>query len=156
LNGCEVRNWLNKVDGDVRWTTQWLGTEADAMAAQVTLDYLMNQISNLAMTYQKGGKRTRKQMNDFRFGAAVEIARSIRAIVWNQEKAHATGTGEPGELTVVSKRQAVQLRFGVKYRGGSGRGVGSGFGHGAAAGRGVGVRESVRQGSAPLRIGGAA
>lgn len=150
LNGCEVRNWWKMGYG---WTTQWLGTPADCAAAEATLEYLIKQISQLALVYKRGGNRTRKQMNDFRFGAACEIAKSMREIVWNQEAAHRAGNGDAGELMVVSKRQSIQVKFDVKYGGGSARRVGDGYGAGRAAGSGVGARESVR-GSAPLRLRG--
>ena len=122
---------------------------ADALAAEMCLDYLIQQVNQLAKTYQAGGQRTRMEMTDFRTGASAEISRTIDQIVREQETAHAANTGDPGELMVVSKRQAIRARFDVRYGTRRGRAVGDGYATGKAAARGVGVRRSVHGSGGP-------
>jgi len=128
---------------------QWLGTVADALAAEMCLDYLIQQVNRLVKTYQAGGQRTRMEMTDFRTGATAEISRTLDQIVREQETAHAANTGDPRELMVVSKRQAIRARFDVRYGTRRGRAVGDGYTTGEAAAKGVGVRRSVHGSGGP-------
>jgi hypothetical protein len=79
------------------------------------LEYLIQQANQLAKNYQAGGQRIRMDMTDFRTGATAEISRTIDQIFKEQETAHAANTGDPAELMVVSKRQAIRARFDVRY-----------------------------------------
>ena len=147
LHGCEARRgWCEEAQAH---RVQWLGTVADALAAEMCLDYLIQQVNQLAKTYQAGGQRTRMEMTDFRTGASTEISRTIDQIVREQETAHAANTGDPGELMVVSKRQAIRARFDVRYGTRRGRAVGDGYATGKAAAKGVGVRRSVHGAGGP-------
>ena len=147
LHGCEVRReWCEEAQAH---RLQWLGTVADALAAEMCLDYLIQQVNQLAKIYQAGGQRTRMEMTDFRTGATAEISRTIDQIVEDQETAHAANTGDPGELMVVSKRQAIRARFDVRYGTRRGRAVGDGYATGKAAAKGVGVRRSVHGSGGP-------
>ena len=147
LHGCEARRgWCEEAQAH---RVQWLGTVADALAAEMCLDYLIQQVNQLAKTYRAGGQRSRMEMTDFRTGASTEISRTIDQIVREQETAHAANTGDPGELMVVSKRQAIRARFDVRYGTRRGRAVGDGYATGKAAAKGVGVRRSVHGAGGP-------